>query len=426
MNKTAATRRETSTDYSTPHRPALIAALNRTLGALGIGCGEIDPEKLLNAASHTAALADYGSDDFMARLSILTASMNREALLTPTGRFMASRNIVRMLVNRLRIESAIKRDPCICDLPMQDPVFIIGLQRTGTTAMHRLIASDDEKFRHLASWEAINPAPYPGKENVPRDRDPRIFTARMGRRALEYLAPDFFAIHPVKELDPEEDCLLFDYDFWSTVPEATMRVPTYSLWLERQDHTAAYRYYKKVLSYLYSQHRQGRWILKTPQHMEHLNELFAVFPDARVIQTHRDPVRVIASFCSMIAHAYGIFSDEVDPAEIGRHWSAKAVLMVKRSLEARENYPPDRFIDIAYRDIVDDPESAVRKIYETLGLPFSGDDADRIRGWKHDNPQHRFGRHRYRAKDFALDVSGLRKQFLEYTRRFKIPEERDE
>jgi hypothetical protein len=415
----------TSIEYAKPYRPLLVAGINRIGRAVRriLRAGKaFDVESLMAAAVRKAKLSDFGDESFASRMRILLRSLELEARLHPFGRFMIRQNLVRFLVNRLRIEEAFATHPEIEDVQMQDPVFIVGLQRTGTTMLHRLLAADTVNFRFLASWEAINPAPFPSSGGV-GGRDPRVKAALLGQRALKYLAPDFFAIHPVDAFGPEEDCMLFDVDFWSTVPEATMRVPAFSRWLEEQDHTPAYRYYKKILKFLYWQKPGGRWVLKTPQHMEHFDEILRVFPGARIIQTHRDPLQVVASFCSMVSHAYGVFSDEVDPVEIGRHWSRKALKMVNHSMDIRPQGGAGRFIDIQYADLVSNPAVVTRRIYAFLGVPFTGEVERSVLHWVGDNPRHRYGRHRYRLQDFGLSEPELAERFRAYCARFNIPEE---
>jgi hypothetical protein len=241
--KTTAAMRETSRHYRRPYRPALIALINMIATALRSRPPYLDAVECITAAMKQTGLNNFGDTGFRRRLDLLIDAINGEACLNPVGAFMVRHNLIRMLANRLVMEDDIAREPAIASIAMEDPVFVVGLQRTGTTALQRLLASDTAAFRHLASWEAVSPAPRKGRLCHDRTDDPRIAATAMARRALQYLAPDFFAIHPVQEQDPEEDCLLFDYDFWSTVPEATMRVPSFSRWLQSQDHTDAYRYY---------------------------------------------------------------------------------------------------------------------------------------------------------------------------------------
>lgn len=421
----SAPHRITSQQYKRPYRPLLIRAFNfigRFLGRVGVRGSSFDEESLLNAARRKTGLDDFGDPSFRDRMRLLIDALEHEARLNPFGRFIVRQNLVRFLENRLKIQAALKAHPEILRAPMEDPVIIVGLQRTGTTMLHRLLAADRENFRHLASWEAINPAPL--GDAKAGGEEPRVRMAVIAQKALRYMAPDFFAIHPVEAHEPEEDCLLFDFDFWSTVPEATMRVPSFSRWLEEQDHTPAYRNFRNTLSYLYSQNSRGRWILKTPQHMEHFDEIFHVFPNAKIIHTHRDPSRVVASFCSMVSHAYGVFSDMVDPREIGSHWSRKAAKMVGHSMDIRDRMGPERIIDIHYADLMRDPAGCARKIYDFIGLPFTAEHEERVRRWGDSNPQHKHGTHRYRLEDFGLTGQGIRRDFQRYCAAFNVPEEK--
>lgn len=425
--------RLTSTDYRRPHRPAPVALANRVgqlLGPLGIRAG-LDAVDLLKAAQRRTGLVDFGEPSFRERLDVLLESVEREARLHPLGRFMAQQNLIRILVNRLRIEEARQREPAIGQLPIEDPIFVVGLQRTGTTLLHRLLARDPG-LRHLAAWEAIQPAPQPAPGRLARwvgltanDKDARIRQAELAQRGLAFLAPDFFAIHPVEAAEPEEDCLLFDYGFYSTVPEATWRVPAFSAYLEELDHTPAYREVAWLLRYLQHQRPGGRWVLKTPQHLEHLDALLNVFPAARILWIHRDPEKTVASFCSMMAHAWGVFSDRVDPREVAEHWGNKARRMVARALDTRGRVGEGPFLDIDYTDLVADPIDELRRIYAWLGRDFSARVQGRMETWRAGNPQHKHGRHRYRLEDFGLRPEQIEAWFADYRTRFGVQREQD-
>jgi hypothetical protein len=414
--------KHTSTDYSNPYRPKLISFVNfafKNHGLKGNGAFSLNPNSILSEAESNAGM---GIDDaaVVERLGLLCDSLRSEARLHPAGKFMARKNLLRIVSNRIKIDHDFNLMPNLETKTMRDPVFIVGLQRTGTTMLQRILASDEGNFRFLASWEAIYPAPIAGKAKN-GGKDQRVKTAELGRKALAYLSPDFSAVHPVEPLGPEEDCLLFDYDFMSTVPEATHRVPGFSRWLEGQNRVSSYRYYKKILQYLQNQRPGGRWILKTPQHMENLDALFEVFPDARIIQTHRDPRSVMASFSSMIAHAHGIFSDEIDPREIGSHWLRKARIMTDMSMSMRSWVYAKNFHDVMYKDIVKDPCSVTEKIYDFLGLGFTEEDRTRIKSWTVNNPQHRYGMHKYRIEDFGFTHGSIMEELRSYRDYFDVP-----
>jgi hypothetical protein len=422
------TERVTSTDYRRPHRPLAFGLANRAgalLSRAGLARADLGADSLLDEARRRTGLADFGDPSLPDRLRLLSTALDAEAALHPLGRWMVRENVIRMLANRLRMERAFREHPEIAERELEPPVFVAGLQRTGTTVVHRMLAADPAR-RFLPSWEAVNPAPVPRTaflSLLDGRGDPRIGAALFAERALRYMAPDFFAIHPVEALAPEEDVLLFDYALWSTVPEATMHVPSFSRWLETQDHAEAYRFYRRVLQYLQWQRPGGPWVLKTPHHMEHLDVLLEVFPRARVLQTHRDPAKVLASFCSMMAHSRGVFSDEVDAHAVGRHWFAKARRMVACALAVRAGPAAVRFLDVHYADLVADPLRELRRIYDWLGDPLTAEAEAAMRAWLAANPQHKHGRHRYRLEDFGLDRDEVSRAFATYRERFGIAEE---
>ena len=411
--------RATSTQYERPYRPGSVAVFNR-VGPVA----SLEPAELVARAVQRSGAHYLGDEPVRERLSLLVDSLESEARLHRFGRVMVRQNLIRILVNRLRMEQLFDLHREILDTTRDDPVVIVGLQRTGTTLLHRLLALNPA-FRVLESWEAINPAPFsrlagPWQRWMGEGADPRIVAAAVAQRAVRWLAPDFFAIHPIDARSPEEECLLFDYAFLGTVPEATYRVPSFSRWLEAQAPDEAYRFLGKVLALLAWQRGGRRWLLKTPQHLEHLGALLATFPRARILHTHRDPARTLPSFCSMIAHAWGVFSDDVRPGEVVAHWGTKVQRMVARALEVRHGAHERQFFDVYYRDLVDRPLDVVRRIHAWLDLPLADDVATRMGRFLAEHPQHRHGRHVYDAASFGLEPEGIRVRFAEYLRRFPV------
>jgi hypothetical protein len=428
--------RQTSRSYRRPFRPLPVALFNHAcnlISPLGLGV-TLQEESLVGAARRRSRLHYFGDESFRVPLRILLESIEQEAELHGFGRLMMRQSLIRLLVNRLRVRDALDRHPEIALAELEDPVFIVGLQRTGTTLLHRLLACDP-RFRFLASWEALNVAPMPRRyQNA---RDPRIPAAKVAQHALSFMAPDFFAVHPVDALAPEEDVLLLEYSFLSTVPEATLNVPEYALWLEEQDPLPAYRLHQTLLKYLSWQRpalsaevdngQMGRWLLKTPHHLEHLDQLLLTYPRAKIIYTHRDPVRTLASFCSMVSHGRGVFSDAVDPHRVGQQWQRKVHRMVDRAMATRDRVDAcgggETFIDVHYRDLLDDPMAQVRRVYSWLGWELTPDVADVMQGFRDHNPQHKHGEHRYQLADFGLDAGEQRSAFETYTERFAVARE---
>ena len=413
-----------SPGFQAPRLPRPLAALNgawKAVGRAGLAQPSLTEASLIAAARRSAGLDDLGAD-FAApatreALRRLLWSLENEAELHPLGRAILRSSLVRTLVNRLRLEQVENLHPEIEAISVTAPVFIVGLPRTGTTLLHRLL-SCDPKLRPLISWEATNPLPFPGPARSD-GRDPRMRLAERAERGLRYVAPEFFAIHPVEAHAPEEDVLILDGSFMSPTVDATLPVPEYSEWIAALDQRYAYRYFRRMLKIL-SWQRRGRYLGKTPHHLENLDALVDVFPDAKIIQTHRDPLQVVASFCSMMAHARGIFSDKVDPRAVGAQLSAKSVRGVTRSIESRERLGPERFRDVAYTDLVADPMKEIRRIYDFIGEELVAETERTMQAWRQQNAQNRHGVHRYRLVDFGLERDRLAAQFSPYCSRFAV------
>jgi hypothetical protein len=271
----------------------------------------------------------------------------------------------------------------------------------------------------MAAWEGLNPAPFtdPPRRAGP---DPRIRPARVAERALRYLAPELFAIHPVEAEAPEEDIHLLDVTFVSPAIDAIARVPSYQAWFREVDQLPAYRYMHRLMQLLLWQ-RQGRWLGKTPHHLEYLDELLTVFPDAKIVLTHRDPARTVASFCSMMAHGRAMFCDAVDPVEVGEQFGAKAIRAVERVMDVRNRLDSSSFLDVLYQDVISDPFKEVRRVYDFIGLELTPDTESQMQRWLAANSQTKHGVHHYQLEDFGLDRASLDPHFEAYRDRFGVP-----
>ena len=404
-----------------PYRPWPVAAANagwRALQSLGLARVLLDEDSLVAAARRSSGLREFGDEAFREPLRTLLDSLEGEGRLHPFGRFMMRQTLVRALVTRLRLAAAEARHPEVARQPVEAPIFITGLQRTGTTLLHRLLACDPA-LRSLPSWEALDPVPEPERllsARGPVERDPRMRPAETAERALRYLAPTFFAIHPVEAHEPEEDVLLLDVSFVSPTADATVGLPGYSRWFAEVDQRPAYADLRRLVRFLLWQ-RPGRWLGKTPHHLEQLDALLHVFPDARVIQTHRDPLRVVASFSSMMLHARGVFSDAVEPREVGADIVRKTLRAVERGMASRDRLPKSSFLDVDYRRLVADPLKEVRRVYDFLELALPAQTEQRMRAWLAGNPQHKHGVHRYSLEDFGIERESLVRGLAPYCER---------
>jgi len=374
---------------------------------------KINSEWLLNAAQKETGLSDFGDDYFLVPLNKLIESINEEAQLNTFGRFVTRKRLINLLSNRLRVEDYFKRWPETSEIEILPIWWIVGLQRTGTTFLQRLIANT-EGTTSIYSWEALNPVPF---ENDP-DNERRIKIGKKSEQGLRYISPEFFAIHPVEHLAPEEEILLLDMSFLSTVPEATLHVPGYSRWLENQDQRPAYQYMRKVFKLLQSQRPQAkRWILKSPHHLEYLKEASETFPEAKFIFTHRDPVKTIASFCSMVYFSKRIFSSSVDRKEIADHWKRKISIMLKKSMIFRDNSLISN-IDVSYTKFVEQPTVEVKRIFDAFETKWDEMNEDKLKQVLKINKKNKYGAHKYSLSDFGLNEGALENEFSAYRSKY--------
>lgn len=412
-----------TTPYSRrPFPIRVFNALGPMLSALHV-LPRLSVEALMERARRKTGLSDFGDEWFREPLGVLVKSINEEAGLSALGRTIVHKRLLDALVVRVRSEDLFKKHPEILDIDLGHVFVIVGLQRTGTTLLHRLIGSDP-RMRAVLSWEALSPVPLPLEK--PSDPKHRIRQAKIAQRGLAYIAPTFFAIHPVEYDLPEEDVLFLDLSFMSQSHEATMRVPTYARWLESQDSTPAYLYLKKMMQLLYWQNPASNCVLKSPHHMEYLDTVLSVFPDSTIIQTHRDPQKTMASFVSMVCHGAGIFSDDVNVSEISNHWQHKVMRLIERSAASRTLQNEGRFIDVLYKDLTEDPLSQLRKIYDKAGVCFDGEVERHAARLLERQVKNKYGRHTYQAGDFGMSTEQIEKDFEEYRVRYSIPFESGE
>ena len=416
---------EVTSAFDRPYRPAAIALANRLGRLFRIGTGPITMDSVLRDAKRKVVLSDFGDEAFLEPLEILIDSINREAALNPVGRTIIRGRIVGVLVNKLVAHDTIEKHPEILNISVEAPIVVAGLARTGTTMLHRLIARDPA-IRSLASWEAINPAPHK-KRDPSRGRDPRFAQAAMAAKGLKYMSPGFFAIHPAEPDAPEEEVILLEQAFLTTTPEAMMNVPTYSKWLEKQDHVPAYEALKRMMQYLQWQ-RPGpdepvRWVLKTPHHQEYFDPLLEVFPKATIVHTHRDPLKTSASFFSMVTHLQMIFSDDVDPNRVARHWLHKIENMVRRTMATRDRVNDEGFVDVSYYDLIEDPIAEVERIYQAASATLTPGAREAMEASRRVNRQHKYGKHTYSLADFGMTKEDVEPRIAEYRARFNVPYE---
>jgi len=377
---------------------------------------------LIRRARKITGLNDLGDDFWDEPLDRMLTSMNEEACLNPAGRFISRERLVNLLSIRLRATEYFKRFPEILEQELYPAWIIIGLQRTGTTKLQRLLSADPD-HRVLPSWEAINPIPITEsritKKEIslqPHQQDikKRIRIARTAVNAVKYISPGFFSVHPLDPLLPEEDVLLLDISFLSTTTEAMMDVPSYASWLESIDQTPAYDYYVKLLKLLQWLRPGKRWVLKSPHHLEFPHVIARLIPQVKFIWPHRTIYESIPSFLSMLTYNHMIFSNDVDPNRIAAHWVRKTGYALGKALDFRQQVGYDRlFVDIYYKDLVTDSLQEMQKIYSLDG-GLTPEMRERFIRHEIEHPHQKHGVHRYDLSDFGITKTDIDRHTSHY------------
>jgi hypothetical protein len=411
MNSSATTLDQT--------RPVLPVRLLNGCGALlektRIPRSPLRAVDLIETAKRRCNLDDFGGRDFFEGISRLLDSCHRESRLNLIGKIALRTDLIRILCSRLFMHRDRQLYPDVARQEIREPLFIVGLPRSGTTLLHTLLAADPE-HRAPLTWEVMTPSP-PTRDNEKR----RIQRATQSCNCLNWLAPTFRHVHAVGAELPQECVGLMTPTFMSDQFDTMYYVPSYRAWFFRQDLLPAYEYHRCFIQHLQFRQSARRWILKAPTHMFALPTLLSVYPDALFVQTHRAPLDAMASVSSLITILRRVFSDAVDPLVVCReaiqYWSET----LDRFLHERDRLADYRICDVNYIEVCRDPIAAVRRIYEHFGWLLSAEAAQRMRLVLASLPQDQYGRHRYNLSQFGLDPAEGVEAFAAYCERFDLP-----
>ena len=377
---------------------------------------KINANEILDQAKSETGLSDLGEPLFFEGLNRLIDSINNEANLNEIGIQAQPIRIQGLLTNRLRFEEDLKKFPEILDQEIIAPIVIVGLPRTGSTMTHRLLASDPNHTAMLW-WEGRYPALLPGEKRG--DIETRMELGKAEVDAVVAASPEALDIHPWDYKGADEEILLLEHNFLSTVPESFMALPSYSEWIEEQDHTLAYEDLKKFIQYLQWQNpgrEKKRWVLKSPHHLGFIDKMISVFPDAKIIQTHRDPIITVPSFCSMCANLFEPLTTNFDKVFIGKHWSNKLTRALNHCMNISEQHP-DNFLDLEFLNMIKDPIDEMKKIYEFIGEPFGEKTEVAREAWREEN-KHEMGAHKYSLEEYDLTESQINDNFAKYQQKY--------
>ena len=328
----------------------------------------LDPHTLVDMACRKTGLDDLGDDLVLQRLSILLQSLRTDARLNFFGRICAHSDILRLLCSRLQLVEACKRHPEIADETIRHPIFITGLPRTGSTLLHALLAQDPAA-RVPQVWEVMHPFPRP--EATSYHDNPNIGKTSKDLKWFDLLVPDFKKVHLIDARLPQECIAIMGHAFLSYVFESMYFVSSYRIWHEDQDKTPAYALHRRFLQVLQWRCPGNHWVLKAPSHLLALEALNHVYPDAGIIMTHRDPLKVLGSCSSFTEVLRSPFTDSFDRAELGREVAWRWEKGARLAIQFRQRSTPlsGRFLDVHYADLTRDPMATVKVIYDTLSCP---------------------------------------------------------
>ncbi len=368
-------------------------------------------------AEHETGLNDFGPSSYEEAFYQLLLSVINETGLHDFGVEMAKNMILSSLKNRLYLEASISRTPDIAIEPIKQPVWIVGLPRTGSTLLHNLLALDKSN-RTLKRWEALYPSPRGGDEIS--DRIERRKQAKIETDGLEYFSPGVLAKHSMGWNQPDECVTMFCDSFKSQLFGFCFGILPYVEWLRSQDLTDAYAYYRRQLQVLQWQHSADRWVFKAPFHSCYMAEIERTFDNPLYIQLHRHPGEVVPSVASLQSSIQGVSSRFVDRKILGKTVFDECRISMEKASEARKEISSERVVDIQYGDMVKQPIETISSIYEKWGFDFSPEYQCKITEFMAVNPKGKHGGHKYTCDEFGLTEGELERGFKSYIKQNSI------
>ncbi len=383
-----------------------------------------DLTAVLGDAQRKESLTDWGPGDFTRPLAVLLDDY-AAADLNVIGVHILRAGIVHGLRMRLRTQEWVRRHPEILAERIEAPIVVVGMMRSGTTLVQRLLAADP-RFNCAYGWEVVEVAPrldhrFDGSELS----DPRIAISEAREAKSRELAPDLFVIHPMYAREAEEEIVFLADAFLSHVPESGAHLPNYRSWIDQQDFTPAYDYLHRMLQFLqWQKRRRGesapRWVLKSPAHLGYLDALRARFGDLHVVHMHRDPRATIASGASLNATLHAMHADTVDRQRVGTQWLQRMGWTNDRAMAVRDGWTDGaaRVTDIGFDAVVDDPIGQVARVYDAIDLPLTAEAESAMRRWLTERPREA-ARPAYALADYGLRPQDIDERFTLYNKHFE-------
>jgi hypothetical protein len=408
--------------WTPPPHPGWLDAMNREGSYLDLpAVVPLDEGSLLEHAQRTTGLEDFGDDGWREPFAVLVKALEEEAQLTLMGRLMARNDIILWLSTRLQVTDTLRRHPDILEEEIQAPMFIVGLPRSGTSILFELLARDPDVGVPLM-WEALQPCPPP--EAATYDSDPRIEVADRLFTQWGRVAPEFNSMHEMRGDIPAECGLLMAPTFISDHNASLHQTPSYSAWCAQADFLPVYEYHRTVLKILQWRNPRTRWLLKAPEHQVHLDTLLQVYPDARIVQTHRDPIKCMASTTSLMGTLYYMRSDQPFNAAMFENiiMGEPTARRLEHVMDQREQgiVPEANIADSRYQDLMDDPLGCIEGIYRHFDIALGEKARQRMIDYLAAKPKDKFGRHTYQVDEVRTRDRSL---FSRYQARYQVPDE---
>ena len=374
-----------------------------------------DVARLVRKAKEKADFDSFEDPRTVEGISELFHAYDHDGQLSLVGKVALSRDALTTLTNRLIIEKQRMRTPDIARQTIEKPIVVLGLPRTGTTLLHNLLTQDPQN-RGPLGWEIM----YPYKRNTAREREALIDASAKRMAWIEWLSPKIQHIHEVNPRLPQECIAITSYTFESFLFETMCRIPSYQRWLAKRDLVASYEFHRRFLQHLQYGEECRAWVIKAPTHLFAVKALLTVYPDAHIVQTHREPTTALASLASLILALRQAFSTHQDQVAIGEEMLERWSKAVETAMEHRDALSTGSHVwqDLSYRDLTEDPVASIEHLYDGFGRSLSGVAADRMRTFLASSPKGKFGTHRYSLEDFEIDERQVRERFQRYYRRF--------
>jgi hypothetical protein len=373
---------------------------------------DLAPDKLMAAAAKNVGSENWGEGSFRSGLKALCLGVNRDENLSALGRYSLKRITRLRLEDRLKIEGFLKRYPAVLEEKVVAPILITGQPRSGTTVLQRLLAIDPQ-FRTARTYELLNPIP---DKAAPNQQDRRIQRTEWDLRIFGWISPGIYEAHPMSAESPEECYLLLERVFNQPVACIFLDIPQYQDWLfSRQlpDLISDYHYYKKQVQLLQWNRSARRWLLKAPAHALFLEAYLTVFPDVRVIVTHRDPVKAVPSLCSLSMRVRSSLYFEDDLEKMGNRLLGLSIAGRKRILEARLRLKEEQFYDCKYEEFIGNPIGMVRRIYKFVQAELSPKVESEMQQYLESSKRGIHNRHEYCLGDFGLNAEQILEGFYQ-------------